>query len=149
MARRSCALAVTVVALGCGDDRRTAPASPPPLTRRPAPAVAADVTIAGSVVDQVTGNPIADVEVVLRGDAGDRTTRTNASGDFTVRGAPGRYHVFVRDERSVSTGLAERVRLDSFPRRELAGAADEGLMLALDARTDLTGIELTVAPAAE
>lgn len=111
--------------------------------------MAADVTIAGSVVDQVTGNPVADVEVVLRGDAGDRTTRTNASGDFTARGAPGRYHVFVRDERYVSTGLAERVRLDSFPRRELAGAADEGLMLALDARTDLTDIEVTVAPAAE
>ncbi len=147
MVRRS--LAVAVLALGCGDHRDQPPAAPPPLARAAAPAIATDVTISGSVIDQVTGRPVADIEVVLRGAAGDVATRTNASGAFSVHGAPGRYRVFVRDERYVSTGIAERVRLDSSPRRELAGAADEGVMLALDAQTDLAGIELTAAPAAE
>ncbi len=105
--------------------------------------------LAGHVIDQITGKPVADIEVVLRGDAGERATRTSRAGELHIRVAPGRYRVFVRDDRFVSTGIAERVRLDSSPREAIAGLEDQGLMTSLEVDRDLADVELTVAPAAE
>jgi hypothetical protein len=154
MVRCWCALAIALAAAGsggCGDKREAPTPAPAKPLAKPAPAAAAtSVTIAGTVVGQSTGTPVPNVEVVLRGDSGDTKTRASASGAFSVVVAPGTYRAFVRDDHVLSTGLADRVRLDNnVIRKELVGLPDEGLMFALDARTDLKGIELTVAVAAE
>jgi hypothetical protein len=148
MARR-CVLAIALVAIGCGDAKRDTPAPGLPARKRGAPAAVTSVTIAGTVIDQTTGNPVGDVDVVVRGDGGEQTARANAGGEFSLRAPPGTYHVYVRGDRVIATGLAERVRLDTAPRGELVGVADLALIPALDATSDVRGLELTVAPAAE
>lgn len=149
MARRICALVTATVAIGCGDTRRDAPAQGlPPLTRPADRVPVTSVTVAGSVIDQESGRGVGRVEVVLSGDLGDFVTRASDRGEFSLDVPPDLYHVFVRDEGVLSVGLAERTRLDSPPRRELAGKLDESLLPVLDARTDLAGIELPVVAAA-
>jgi hypothetical protein len=152
---------LAIVALGCGDRDRSPTTTPEPAARGPhvtahTPA-ATDVSIAGKVIDQSTGRGVADVEVVLlaeatdispRADHRELTARTDAVGELALRAAPGTYRAFVRSDDWLSIGLADRVRLDNGPRRELAGKPDEALMPLLEARTDLTGVELTVAGAA-
>jgi hypothetical protein len=150
MARCWSALAVAVVALGCGDkhDTQTKPVAAPQLTKKAAPAAAAFVTISGSVIERGTAEPQGGIAVVLRGPAGDITTATNASGAFSVQVVPGSYRAFVRDDNVISIGLTERVRLDNMPRRELVGIPDEALMPVLDATANREGVELTVVRAA-
>lgn len=156
MARRTCALAIAVLAIGCGDDRRATPvtsassgSNAPAST--PAPAAATTVSITGAVIDEATGRAVPGVDVVLRdtrGDVREVTARTNAAGELSIRTAPGMYRVFVRAGGAMSVGIADRIRLDDGARAELAGAPDEALMPVLDARRDVTGVELTVtAPA--
>lgn len=152
MVRCWCALAIAA-ACGCGDKRQApapATAAAQPLAKLAPAAAATSVTIAGTVIGQSTGTPVASVEVVLRGENGETTTRANGSGAFTVKVGPGTYRAFVRDDHVLSTGLADRVRLDNnVIRKELVGLPDEGLMPALDAHADLADLELTVAVAAE
>jgi hypothetical protein len=156
---RSSACMLAIVALGCGDrdpaSTATTTAAPAPTKPAAQPAQTGDVTIAGSVIDQSSGHSVAGVDVVLRPESSDlaartseQTARTNAAGEFSIRAVAGTYRAYVRGEDVLSIGLADRVRLDAGPRRELAGKPDESLMPLLEARSDLTGVELTVVGAA-
>lgn len=147
MARR--ALAIAVIAIGCGDKRDAAPPAPPPLAKPAATAPASTITIAGSVIDKATGTPVGDVQVVLLGSDGEVTTATDASGAFSIKTAPGAYRAFVRARKWITLGRTERVRLDNQPREDLVGKPDVGIMPLLDARANLEHVELIVAPAIE
>ncbi|HEY5926597.1 MAG TPA: carboxypeptidase-like regulatory domain-containing protein [Kofleriaceae bacterium] len=134
-------------AMGCGDDQRAAPSAPP--AKPTAPTAPTSVKIAGTVIDQTSGKPVGDVEVVLISASGEHTARANAGGAFELRVAPGSYRAVVRSETVMSVGFPDRVRLENPPRPELVGARDEALMPLLEARADLTDIELNVTPFAE
>jgi hypothetical protein len=150
MARSSAyALVALVLAASCGDKQPSAPPSRHLTKPTAAAAPATTVTISGVVVDHTTGKQVGNVEVVLVGDAGEQTARANATGEWTLRATPGAYRAYVRGDGVLSVGLTERTRLDNLPRRELAGTPDEALMPLLDARADLTGVELGVEPVAE
>lgn len=144
---RSPALLAALLAIGCGDTRSETVALPP-LVRPTAPTPVTSVTISGSVLDHASGRAVADVVVVLRGESGQVTTRTNDRGQFSLTTAPGRYRVFVRGDGVLSVGLTDLPRLEGPPRQALAGELDESLAPVLDARADLEGIELSVTPAA-
>jgi len=96
------------------------------------------------VIDRDTRDAVGGVEVVLRGDRGDVTTRTSPGGTFSIELPRGRYHAFVRDARVMSTGLQPRTRLRSAPGPALAGAVDTGLMPVLDVDDAIENLELTV-----
>jgi hypothetical protein len=102
------------------------------------------VPVSGSVIDRDTQKPVADVEVVLRGDQGDITTKTAANGTFTLSVLRGAYRAFVRDARVISTGTQGRVRLRTLPSADLAGVADDKLMPLLDVDGPTSGVELSV-----
>lgn len=148
--RRALSLLVALAA-ACGDSRTSAPVTQqsrlgtqpdPRMTPSPAPATA--LPVSGAVIDRDTREPVPDVEVVLRGEHGDITTRTAADGTFKVAVARGPYRAFVRDARVMSTGMQGRIRLRSLPRAELAGVADDKLMPLLEVDGETTGVELTV-----
>lgn len=148
MLRRLVPAALACVA-GCGDKRDATPtgAGPRLVATPPAPA-SPTVSVAGIVVDRDTREPVVDVEVVLRGEHGDVSTRSRADGTFAVSVPRGDYRAFVRDARVISTGLQGRVRVKSVPRAELAGVADEQLMSLVTLDADAKGIELPVVAAA-
>lgn len=158
MARRTSAIAIAALAIGCGDSKRdtrppvqsaqtAAPRPTAPARHAGSPAVGT-VTIAGTVVDQTNGHGVGNVHVVLHGNGNELNALANERGEFEIAAEPGLYRAFVRDERVLSVGLRERVRLDTAPRAELAEKLDESLLPVLDARRDLKGIELSVVPAA-
>lgn len=143
---RRCRLALLVALAACGDNDGAARRPPSRLgsaapTTSPAPAT---LPVSGSVIDRDTREPVRDVEVVLRGEHGDVTTRTRADGRFELAVAPGPYRAFVRDARVMSTGMQGRIRLRAMPRAELAGAADEKLMPLLEVDGATADVELTV-----
>lgn len=148
MLRRLFPAALAFVA-GCGDTRDGTPSNGGRrlVATTPAPA-SPTVSVQGIVVDRDTREPVVDVEVVLRGEHGDVSTRSRADGTFSVSVPRGDYRAFVRDARVMSTGLQGRVRVKSVPRAELAGVADEQLMSVVTLDTDATGIELPVVAAA-
>jgi hypothetical protein len=129
---------------GCGDKRSDAPAASSRLAPRPVPPPSPTVTVAGTVINRDTREAVGGVEVVLRGEHGDVTARANADGTFSVVVPRGSYRTFVRHERTISTGLAGRMRVRSLPRAELAGVPDEQLMSVLIVDGDTKGIEIPV-----
>lgn len=142
-------IAALVVATGCGDKAGSkSSAGHSRLARRADPGPAQNVSVSGTVIDRDTRDPAGDVEVVLRGEHGDVTTRAKADGTFAVVVPRGSYRAFVRDARVISTGLEGRVRVRSVPRAELAGVADEQLMPVLVVDGDTTNVELLVTVAA-
>lgn len=113
----------------------------------PVNVAAATVTIRGAVIDQAVGTPVGKAVVVLHSDRGDVTATADATGRFEAKVPRGRYLVFVRDDHYLSIGLQGRQRLDGGPRPELAGAADESLMAALEATEDVSDLDVNVAKA--
>jgi len=151
MARRWCAYAIAAVvapgAIGCGDKRRDVPAATPVLTKPSVPAAITSAKIAGTVIDQRSGKPVGNVDVVLLG-ATEQKTRAGADGRFEITVTPGIYRAFVRGDSVLTVGLADRTRLDNAPRAEIAGVRDDAVLPMLDARASLDDLELTVLPAA-
>jgi hypothetical protein len=139
-------LAALAVTAGCGDRRSDAPAYTPLLLPQVADLAArpATVSVSGMVFDREARNPVAEVEVVLRGEHGDITARTRADGTFALAVVPGDYRAFVRDARVLSVGTRGRERLRSGARAELAGAEDEQLIPIVTIDSDITGLELAV-----
>jgi len=146
MARRTCAFAIAVLAIACGDKQRDVPAAA--VAAKPSTAATKRATIHGNVIDRSDGKPVGDVEVVLRGAGGETKATAAANGTFELSVEPGAYRAFVRSPRVMTVGMSERVRLDNVPRRELAGAIDEALLPVLDVERDIPALELTVMPAA-
>ena len=132
------ALATQPVAPG-----RTAPAAPVRAIAAPAPA-AGEVTISGRVVDLVLQRPVAGVEVVLRGEAGDAAATTGRDGGYAIRVARGAYRAFVRSDTVLSLGRRDGPRLPWHPPAEIARVPDEGLMAAVVATGDTAGVDLAV-----
>ncbi|HEX5062659.1 MAG TPA: carboxypeptidase regulatory-like domain-containing protein [Kofleriaceae bacterium] len=150
MAQRWCAYAIAAVlagAIGCGDKQRDVPAAAPVLTKPSVPAAITSAKIAGTVVDQRSGKPVGNVDVVLLG-ATEQKARAGADGRFELTVTPGIYRAFVRGDSVLTVGLADRTRLDNAPRAEMAGVRDEALLPMLDARAPLDDVELTVVPTA-
>jgi hypothetical protein len=152
--RRAVALVLVLVvaacaaSTACGDERTAKPSAttsrlPAPDPRSPSTPGAA-LPVSGSVIDRDTREPVPDVEVVLRGEHGDVTTKTAADGTFKLSVVRGPYRAFVRDARVMSTGMQGRIRLRALPRAELAGVADEKLMPLLEVDGETLGVELTV-----
>jgi hypothetical protein len=113
----------------------------------PGPALppgAAEVTLAGRVIDIDRLEPVGDVDVVFRGASGELTATTAANGNYSIRLAAGVYRAFVRDDAVLSLGDADRVRLPSPPSAEAAGVPDEALMATVIASGDADGIDLPV-----
>jgi hypothetical protein len=102
------------------------------------------VRISGSVIDQLTHETVAGVEVVFRGPFGESTTTAATDGTYSIELASGVYRAFVRDERMLSVGHADRVRLPVGPRVETAGVPDEALMPLVVASADTDHVELGV-----
>lgn len=142
-------LAAVALSAGCGDRGDTPPsgANQRLVVTPPAPR-SSTVSVQGMVVDRDTREPVVDVEVVLRGEHGDVSTRSRPDGTFAVSVPRGDYRAFVRDARVISTGLQGRVRVRSVPRAELAGVADEQLMSVVTLDEDAKGLELAVVAAA-
>lgn len=105
---------------------------------------AAEVTIAGTVIDAKTGAPVGDVEVVFRNESGEQTVVAGADGRYRIVLARGRYRAFVRDESVLSVGRPEVVRLPTLPSAETAGVPDEGLMPLLVVTRDADSVDLAV-----
>jgi hypothetical protein len=148
MDRRWSSLAFAIV-LGCSGDKRDAPQVAPPRPEVAPQAQLMTVRIAGTVIDRATGKPVtSEVDVVLHSEY-EITVRASANGTFDARIAPGEYRVFVRDEAFISVAMPDRLRLNNDPRAELAGVIDQALLPVLDARADVTGIELGVVAAAD
>lgn len=144
MQLRSLPLAVALLA-SCGDDGPTRPAPGASRLQRVQPTAApATLSVSGSVIDRDTLEPVADVEVVLRGDHGDITSRSGADGVFELAVARGTYRAFVRDARVMTVGLQGRTRLRREPVAKLAGAPDEMLMPVIEISGDTSGLELPV-----
>ncbi len=142
-------IAALVVATGCGDKAGSkSAANHSRLARRADPAPAQNVSVSGTVIDRDSRAPAGDVEVVLRGEHGDVTTRSKTDGTFAVVVPRGSYRAFVRDARVMSTGPESRVRVRSLPRAELAGVPDEQLMPVLVVEDDTKNIELLVTASA-
>lgn len=127
----------------------TAPTShraPPPLPAlpRPDPAVAGEVAIAGRVLELPQQRPVSGVEVVLRGAGGDASVTTRRDGTYSVRVPAGSYRMFVRDDTVMSIGRRDVARLPGLPAPETAGVPDQAVMVGVEARRDLDGIDLVV-----
>lgn len=104
----------------------------------------AQVTISGTVVDALSGQPVPSVEVVFRSAAGEETITAGADGRYRIRLAPGSYRAFVRDDTVLSVGRPEIVRLPTLPTAEVAGVPDEGLMPLVVATKDADSVDLSV-----
>ena len=102
------------------------------------------VRISGSVIDEISRAPVADVEVVFRSSLGESTTTATSDGTYSIEIAPGEYRAFVRDDNMISVGLADQIRLPVGPRAETAGAPDEALMPLVVASADTDHVELGV-----
>ena len=136
------------LAAGCGDGHGSSPNQASRLAPRPVAPPSPTVSVAGRVLDRDTRETVGDVEVVLRGEHGDVTTRTKSDGAWAVVVPRGRYRAFVRDARVISSGLEGRIRVRSLPRAELAGVADEQLMPLLVVDGETKDVELAVTVAA-
>lgn len=147
MARRSCTVVIALVAIGCGETKREPAAAPSPIAKPASDPAPTTVEVSGVVIDRATGAPVGPVDVILRNHVGDLRIEASNTGEFTTRVEPGRYRAFVASDTLLSTGLVERVRLDTGPRRDLAQVADDGLMPVLDVTTDLRDVELGVTAA--
>lgn len=147
MLRRWLPVALALAA-GCRDQRGSSPTQASRLEPRPVAPPSPTVSVAGRVLDRDTRETVGDVEVVLRAEHGDVTTRSNSDGAWSVVVPRGRYRAFVRDARVISTGLEGRIRVRSLPRAELAGVADERLMPLLVVDGDTKDVELAVTVAA-
>lgn len=102
------------------------------------------VTIAGTVIDARTAQPVGDVEVVFRSHAGEETTVANPDGTYQIEVPAGSYRAFVRDDAVLSVGRSDRIRLPAAPTAETANAPDEALMPLVLASADARGIDLSV-----
>jgi hypothetical protein len=102
------------------------------------------VAIAGRVVDVEEGTGVGDVEVVLRGAAGEETAVAASDGTFRIEVPAGTYRAFVRDDRVLSIGRPARVRLPALPAADAANAPDEASMPVIVAMGDVSGLELGV-----
>ncbi|MDB4953641.1 MAG: hypothetical protein JWO36_1210 [Myxococcales bacterium] len=102
------------------------------------------VRISGSVVDQISHDAVAGVEVVFRSSLGETTTIATSTGTYSIELPPGAYRAFVRDDSVLSIGHADRVRVASGPRADTAGVPDEALMPLVNASADTEHVELSV-----
>jgi hypothetical protein len=114
------------------------PGAPPEIARD------GDVTVTGKVIDVGQQQPVAGVEVVFRGAAGENTAMTGRDGAYSIRIAAGAYRAFVRDDTVLSIGRPDLVRLPTLPSSETAGIPDEALMATVVARDDVDGVDLNV-----
>jgi len=102
------------------------------------------VAISGHVLDLRGNLPVGDVEVVYVGASGEHATTTGRDGAYALRVEPGTYRAFVRDDTVLSVGRPGLVRLPGAPPADTAGLPDESLMLMIDARADLDGVDLSI-----
>jgi len=89
--------------------------------------VAGRTTISGHVLDAADQSHVPTVKVVLENQAGELVAVTNGDGAYELTVPPGRYRMFVRDDRVMSVGVPDRIRIDRVPRAELANHVDESL----------------------
>ena len=77
------------------------------------PVAAQQGTLVGTVTDEVTGNPVPQVEIQILGGAGSQTVVANNQGQYSVQLAAGRYDLVVsemlqfRDERFENVGVPQ------------------------------------------
>src|SRR5258706_211718 len=72
------------------------------------------------------------------------TAISRGDGSYPIVVPPATYRVFVRDQRVLSAGLPDRVRIDPGPQGELVGIPVLGSMPLLDATTDTRDVDLSV-----
>src|SRR4051794_37577080 len=102
------------------------------------------VTISGHVIDVREQHPVAGVEVVFRGAAGEAASTTGSDGAYAIQLSPGSYRAYVRDDTVLSIGKSDRVRLPGPPSSDTAGVPDEALMATVVATGDADGVDLSV-----
>ena len=115
-------------------------ASPPP----PVHHLAGRVTITGRVIETHDQGAVGGAKVVMRGPGGEHETTTSSDGSYELAVPPGTYRIYVRDDRTMSVGTPDRVRIDGGPRAMLANRPDESLMPVFDATDDAANIDLEV-----
>ncbi|HEU0032092.1 MAG TPA: carboxypeptidase-like regulatory domain-containing protein [Kofleriaceae bacterium] len=141
------ALLVLTLVIAC--DSHDEAAAPQPVPRAAAtaaavPAPAGKPVIAGSVVDSDSGKPVAGAVVVFRAPTGEATAKTDPTGAYRLELARGSYRAFVRDERVISVGELDRVRLSNLPAVDTIGVADEALMPVVVVERSASGVDLAV-----
>lgn len=120
-------------------------ASPPTAVPALPPGAERDeVAIAGRVLELPLQRPVGGAEVVLRGAGGDVAVTTRRDGTYSVRVPAGSYRAFVRDDAVMSIARRDVARLPGLPAPDTVGVPDQALMIGIDARRDLEGIDLVV-----
>src|SRR5260221_10002995 len=117
-------------------------AAPPPVAHFTVPVPPAKITIAGRVLERRDQAAVGGVRVVLRGPNGALETTANGDGSYPIVVPPATYRIYVQDDRVMSVGMPDRVRLDNGPRAVLIGAAGETLMPGLAARAAARDVDL-------
>ena len=102
------------------------------------------VRIEGRVVDALSREPVADVEVVFAGAAGETTTTAGADGAYAIDVERGDYRAFVRGDHVISVGAAPWERLPAPPDPTAASAPDDQLAPLVEVTTAQRGVDLEV-----
>ncbi|MCA9674392.1 MAG: carboxypeptidase regulatory-like domain-containing protein, partial [Myxococcales bacterium] len=105
------------------------------------------VRIEGRVLDQSSGDPVADIDVVFAGPdggPGETTATADASGHYAIDVVPGTYRAFVRGDGVISVGNASWDRLPGAADPDAAGAVNDQLAPLLRVAHDQRGVDLGV-----
>lgn len=102
------------------------------------------VRVTGTVRDQRSHAPVADVEVVFADGNSEASATADLAGRYSIDLPPGLYRPFVRGDSVMTAATPVRERLPARPRPEQVAAARLELAAAIDLRTSTDGVDLEV-----
>jgi hypothetical protein len=115
-----------------------------PRARLVAPVADGMVRVEGMVYEGDRTRPVAGVEVVFSGPAGEETTMADGAGHYQLDVKRGWYRAFVRGDGVLSVGPRVDDRLPSPPVPGVAGVPDDQVAPSLVLVEDQHGIDLAV-----